>query len=94
MSMEPISESIYELLLRQGIDAGKPASRLATKGTGRAATRRKARIKARSSANGDALAGVAGREMDPIRLAWSNPAANTKRARGWTHLVLIDGGRQ
>lgn len=35
----------------------------------------------------------AGQEDNPIRLAWINPAAMTKRARSRARLVMIECGR-
>jgi hypothetical protein len=88
--MEPISETLREMLVRQGIDAGRPASRLATRRGQRAATRKSARIKARSAAEGSALPGSAGLEdRGPIHLAWVNPMAIGGRTAKMRRPMLV-----
>ena len=99
-----VSEGIYELLMLAGIDAGKPASRLATdKRKGRTAIRRNARIKARRGAQ-DAQpgseadaggkqqpTGAEGGQRGPIYLAWVNTAMRqgTRRRTGVPFLMIV-----
>lgn len=102
--MRHISDSLYELLMSQGIEAGERAGtrKLARKLRAKAGTNARG-IKARSSANGDALTGSeaataggaqerpTGRvgERSPIYLAWSNPAAMRQGTRRKTGVPFL-----
>ena len=73
-----MSGSIYKMLMQAGIRADG------------AGTPKRWNKKARSSANGDALAGVAGREeRSPIYLAWVNPTAMRRAAGKSTARLMI-----
>lgn len=77
MGMEPISETLRDLLVRQGI------------ANGRAGTRATRRNKRRAAANTGAVSQVSGLEGRPIYLCWSNPHM-TKRTTKRACLVICE----
>lgn len=99
--MRPINDSLYDLLMAQGISAGRPASPK-RKGAERSANRKASRIKRLGAAKNGAAQQLTeypaggldipmGRlegDRRPI-LCWVNPTFTRKRAGGTTPLLVI-----